>query len=367
MIPIKGNRITIAGSNQMVAMPATVKTQAPIQVRRFARNGKHPDADLEVAKNEHLNQIAMYRTKQIYCGVVSSGRTNSNTVLWRFAFHSGPLAFSMFVRMMLAPGFSQQLTMTVDLYSDATETTLVSSTTFNQNDPTGGTGSFGWQALKPIDQYIAIAADTDYYVKVSKAGCVAMGCVFIELASMTQNFSGYLPQNVHAQGNILDVFRQNQATLIKNLWKRNCAPVFIWTVEPGALNTLNSGPSPFTYKVTTSTTGTNVLDLTSTTVTVNTPGWTPDLTGKARLSQTGGVPCIMKVFGLVDAGTGTVELKDSGGSVVASVAVTSVAGQWTSSTAFNLPASVAKYDLHYRVTAGNTFSIWACSVYEYEA
>lgn len=377
MIPIKGNRLVNAGSLQVVSNPTTQKMRPPIQVRRWARNGRHPDADLENLKNEHLNQIGLYRTKQVFMGAgnitTAGGSGYSSGVRWRFAFHSGPLAHALFVRTLLGiPPTTGNAYVQFDLYSDATESTLVSSTQFYYGQNTfNGSGQLGWQNMRKIDQFIDVSPDTDYYVKISNSGSarlLSMACV--ELASFTEHFDGYLAQNVTAQGPILDLYRENQATLIKDLWKRGAAQVLNWTTEPGNLFPSGSGPSPFTYKVTTSSTATNILDLTSTTISAATPGWTLDMTGKARLSQTSGVPCVMKAFGLVSVPgiDGVVELKDSGGTVLATCTFNSTTAQWVSSGAFNLPASSAKYDLQYAVSVpGAEFHLWAVSIYEYEA
>jgi hypothetical protein len=382
MKPRSGNRLDVssAGSRQVVANPASRKAQPPIQVRRWVRNDKHPDADLENQKQEHINQCAMLRTKQIFIGMgnvtTGPGVNKAGWPRWRFAFHTGPLAHALYVRSVQGIPFdiSPNAYIQMDLYSDATESTLVSSTQFHYGgDALNGGGSLGWQNMRVIDKYVDVVADTSYYAVIRNVNSARnLSCAVIELASMTQNNSGYLAQNLVAQGNILDVYREKQANLIKSLWKRGGSQVLNWTTEPGNLFPSGSGPAPnWDYKFTSSATATNILDLTSTTISAATPGWTIDMTGKARLMQPLGAPCLMKVFAYCDVGaTGIVELKDSAGNVVASVAVTATTPQWTASAAFNWPASSAKYDIHYRRTSGAGalgMYLWAVSVYEYEA
>jgi hypothetical protein len=377
MIPTRGDRITTPGSRQVVALPASRKAQPPIQINRWARNPKHPNADLENQKQEALNQIGMFRTKQVFCGmgnITTFGGVNATAwPRWRFAFHTGPLSHALFVRSV--QGIPLSVTnayIQFDLYSDAAETVLVSSTTFNYGPNTNNAGGqLGWQNMRVLDQYIDVVPDTDYYVVVRNAGSARnLSMAVVELASMTENNAGYLAQNITAQGSILDVYREKQAGLIKSLWKRGGSQVLNWTTEPGNLFPAGSGPAPnFDWKVTSSTTPKNILDLTTTSApSASTPGWTIDMTGKARLMQTTGVPCVIKAFGKFGSGTGgVVTLRDSSNTVLVTLnGAWGTTASWKSTT-FNLPASAGKYDIYFNSsTAGTDFSLWAVSIFEYE-
>jgi hypothetical protein len=82
----------------------------------------------------------------------------------------------------------------------------------------------------------------------------------------------------------------------------------------------------------------------------------------------------MKAFGSWAAGGGgvtggSVFIKDSGGSTIASIAdAWGATPSWISSAAFNWPASSGKVDLQFsRGAVGGTFSLYAISVFPYEA
>lgn len=254
----------------------------------------------------------------------------------------------------------------LNLHTSASEAAVVASSTFNYGiaPSDGGLAPGGWAYLKVINQYIDITPNTDYYALVRQidGGNPISFCMF-ELASMTENFDGYLPQNISAQNGIFDKYRQNQSELVQTLWP-DCGPrIFTWSVRPPASPL---GP----YQTTTSAIAQNILDWSggggSTAVSINTPGFAPDMTYKNRKSQTSGVPCVMKAFGSVSAGTGgNVTIKDSTGATVAQINnVFTTTPSWQSVT-FNLPAISAKYDVHFSEPSGaKTFSLFAVSIYE---
>jgi hypothetical protein len=376
-IPVLGNRIVTAGEKQLVAQPASPRELAPIQVNRWVRNGKHPNAEYENAKQEHINQLAMFRTKEVWSVLahMGGGQLGTNPEnRYRFAFHTGPLTHALVARVVCAPPWFPNNTsnsnVKLHLYTAADESVLLSSTSFNYG-PSPLTGSaFGWAHLRVFEQIIDVAPDTDYYGLWQYVDFGRMfGATVFELASMTENYNGYLAQNIAAHGPVLDVYREKQMTLLKSLWKRGGGKVMNWSTDPSNTSWLTGKQAPnFTYKYTTSATGTNILDLSSTAVSSSTPGWTFDMSGKKRLAQTG-VPVVMKAFGQMASGgaNGIIEIKDSTGAVVASInAAFTTTFSWQS-VAFNLPATQAKYDIHFRTNGGVEFRLWAISIYEYEA
>lgn len=369
-----GDRIAVGsvGDRQVVAQPASKAASPPIQIDRWFRNGLQPDVGALNAMNEAGNQAALFRSKQVfyaYTRLHNSLYPPSTATLarWRFAFHTGPYTHALFAVVAMLPDDVYSATTVngqckLEIYSDASESTLVASQTFtyglNPHD-TLSTAA-GFQDIKPLMNFVdGLTADTDYYGKWSSidVGGLQSACVF-DLQSMTENFSGYLPQNITTHTAVLDVYRQNLATLAKNLWKRGGAQVLNWTADD------QTAP-----KTTASATLTNLIDSSLTGApTSATPGYTLCMAGKARVSQTTGVPCIMKVFAKISAGTGgTVYLKDSSNNTIASCTNFTTTAGWVSSGAFNLPATTAKYDLQYAVGGGATLSVYAVSIYEYEA
>lgn len=364
------------GPRQVPSLPAAKTSQPPIQVRRWLRNNKHPNAEYESLKNEALNQAGLFRTKDYFsCPGFVGSPTDLAAVdedRWRFAFRSGPLAHAAFCRVVMAsPHVTYRANNTyglLNLYTSATEAAVVLSATFNYGPSVNVTSSpLGWQYVRVFDAIIdGVTPNTDYYALFrNMSGGHLMGACVYELASMTENFAGYLPQNIGAQGSILDVYREKQRQLIRDLWEKGAPKVFNWTVDPGQYSSGTTG-FPHKYKVTASATLTNILDLTSTAVSVNTPGWHPDMRSKNTLRQTSGVPCVMKAFGSVAAGTGgIVALKDSSGTIVAQLNNVFTTTPGWQSVAFNLPATYAKYDVQYSIVGGGSaFSLWAVSIYE---
>ena len=354
-----GDRLPIGSVSprQVVANPATKQASPPIQPDRYTRNGQQPSAQLINALNEAGNQSAMYRSKEVFAFARSRFDALSTIRDWRFAFHTGSYTHTLLGIVHIDPpvsGSTVNSYITVTIYSDTAEAVTVGSTDFVFGAIAAA--DVGFNNAKLLLGYIeGVAPDTAYYGKVSvTAGGLPMGISIVDLPSMTENAGGYLAENVTAYSSVLDVHRQNLVTVSNALWRRCGSRVLSWTVEDGA--------APIT---TTSATATNIINNSSTTITSATPGFTIDMTGKARIGQTSGVPCIMKAYGRMSAGTnGAVYIKDSAGNTVASIAAAwGTSASWQTSASFNLPASSAKYDLMYSTTAG-TFSLHAISIYE---
>lgn len=373
-MPLKfpyGDHIDPADVNSLKvpAIPASKAASPPIQGDSLARNGRPPLVHLVNSLNEAVNQATLYRTKQVFScvdrlrlalGVVGS----SERTRWRFAFHSGPYAHAALALVNMLPtslssGFSANSQGKLYIYSDASESTLVGSATFTYGvHPTGST-SIGFQHMKQLMQHIDISPDTDYYGVFTDVnyGRLQSACV-AELASLTENSAGgYLAQNVTGQSPVVDLYRQYQATSLYSLWRRGGAQILNWTLDDqgGGLN----GPIS-----TTSSTPTNILDGTSTSVSTATPGWTIDMSGRARLSQSG-VPCVMKVFGSASDNEGNVYLVDSDGDTIATVNFPGGGPNWESAS-FTMPDALDKYDIHFAADSGGTLSLYAVSIYQYE-
>jgi hypothetical protein len=218
---------------------------------------------------------------------------------------------------------------------------------------------YGWPNMKMITKYLAVSPDTDYtgLFTDKNYGRIQSALVF-EISSMTDHNSGYLSQNISERAPIHDAYRQNQLPLIRNQWKRGGCMQINWHVENGSTGAITNATA--TLK--------NIVDDTTTAVSADSPGYTLDMTYRDRLSQTSGVPCVMKAYGGSSfANGGTVVLKDSAGATVATLTGFTTSNSWQS-VAFNLPATADKYDIHYATTgAALTFTLHAVSIYEYES
>lgn len=345
---------TSRGSLSTSDVVATVAAVPPIQVQRWARNGKHPNALLESAKAESGNGAVLYRTKEVFRGFGRFPPVSTTSTRWRFAFHSGP--YTRYLQVVVLVGTSASPGTDPYAQVDITDGTNTITDTFHLGTGVTGT-SLG--AIKRITKTLTINPDTDYFGTFTDNGSELVSATCFEYASLTEMFGGYLPQNVASGGAILDASRQNLAELLRPLWKRGAAQVLNWSVDDGTV--------PI---ATASTTPTNIIDTSSTTVSVNTPGYMLDFTHKARVSQTTGIPFRMCVYASPAAATGsTVRLVSSSGVVVATVTMvgTSLPTGWYIGTGL-MPAAFDKYDLQFAPPpSGGTLSLYAASIYEYEA
>jgi hypothetical protein len=225
--------------------------------------------------------------------------------------------------------------------------------------PTGSSTARGWPYNRQIIKYVeGIDPDTDYFATFADVahGHLSAAAVF-DMQSLTEGAAtGHLPENVTAQSFIVDEYRENQAAIMQALWRSSGASVLNWTVDDGTAAVTRALDA-----------SANVVDTTVTTVSASSPGYTIDMTGKDRLSQTSGVPVKMWAYGAVAAGTGgRVDILDSGGSSLANIVDWTTTPSWRETT-FNLPATEDKYDLHLSEPGGSTtFSLYAISIYEYE-
>ncbi len=351
----------------------TRAAQPPIPIMRWARNGKYPDAWMLNAMNEALNQAAMQRPKEVFHYLGDPNTFARTSVVgtrnrWRWYFHTGPLTHQLAVVCVLgSPTNSAPAASAASSAACAIRTPLggpVGGEEFFYGPSPTGTGGYniGWPYLKTITKYIAVDPDTDYQGLLADVnyGKLVSACVY-EVPSMTTHNGGYMPQNLPAGAPILATDRQKLMELARLLWRRGGAHIMNWCVD-------DSSNSP---RSTTSSTARNIVDDASTAVSVSTPGFTFDMRYQDRVSQTSGVPCVIAAYGVKTASAtfdGTVTLKDSTGATVVTLANQwNNAGATWATAAFNLPATVAKYDLHYsRAVAASAFQLHAVSIFPYE-
>ncbi len=357
---------------------ADVTTRAalpPIEWRKFCLNGNSPSAQFQNQLHEATNQAVIHNTRQLFWSAAPTGisgvipaSSGSSRARFRFAFRTSTYMHSLQALVSMQPPTSAFPTSAsfarLKIFSDAAETTVVATTDFYFGVTPGGTGASvtGWNYNKTVSLNVSgLSPNTDYYACFydETAGRIHTATV-IELQSMTQHLDGYLPQNLTQDSEVLSLYRQKVATIQKQLWKYSGPPLLNWTV--------NDATVPVTSIVATPT---NILDASSTTVSANTPGPTWDMRSKNRRSQTT-IPCVMKVFASNTSATlnGGLYLKDSTGATVASIVnawSTGTGAHWESAS-FNLPATLAKYDLQFAkpTVASGTMSLFAVSIWPYE-
>lgn len=365
-----GDRLAVAASGLTASGMIPRHAQPPIQGDRWTRNGLNPDAVMLNQLSAAVNAAVMHRSKEIFraTGILADPTlyippsiSTPSGIRWYFAFRTGPFTHALFARAMLigsgTGGTSETL---LRIYSDTTLSTQVAEVVFSYGN---STLRDGYDYLKAQDKYVeGLSPDTLYYgqVRTQLGGSPPVGPGIVQsicigdLPSMTEQNNGYLDQNLTSETPVLDVFRENIAKAIKSTWRRGASSVLHWTLDDDPWLQIASA------------TPTNVVDTTSTTISAATPGYTLNMTGKARLSQTSGVPCRMSVFGgMTTAITGgSVYLKNSAGTTIASIVNgwSTTTRTWVSTT-FNMPVGTDKYDLQFATSAG-TFELRAISIWE---
>lgn len=366
------------GDRQTPSAPTPPTAIAPIQVRKYVRNGKAPSAELANKLNGAANFAALYRSKEVFSTLSAMPKTGSpaGSPRWRFAFHTSINQHALWsVVGMLNPYLASatQAKMTLKIYSDASETTLVASADYNYG-PGTNSGGFGWRQAKwPMAWIDGLSPDTDYYGRFDLSGSPNAFCAAVfEMVSLTETYGGYITQSLTSHSPVFGVDRSNVHALLRNVWKRGGSKVLNWVVKPGIHDVGQDSTETNSVSVTTtSTTLTNILDLTSTTVSSSTPGWYADMQNKDRVSQTSGVPCVMKVFGRgTTGGTSTnlqVVLKNAAGTTLATCTSSGGTNAWFSSGTFNLPAAAGKLDIQFKTTTSPARAyLYAVSIWEQE-
>lgn len=327
-------------------------TPAPLHPHRLCDNGQVVTWRAEAGIAAALNHAARWHTREAfrYVGQVASIAAKAGAgqrKRWRCAWHTGPMT----TRMWVAFGCGQAQ-VTGDPYAKFEIDGGGDSATFHFG---GGGGALanapstlGYAVrsieVSPNTQYTGLWSDYDDARLFS-------GCLFEESYEPDTD-NGYAEPNAAVTGPIFDARRAATLGLADDLWSRG-AHTFSWVVDTDAA-----------VRTRTSATDINLIDNTSTAVSAATPGYKIDLRYRRRRRATT-VPVRIRVCALVaGGGTAHVYLKDSGGSTVATVTITGASEAWFT-TDVNLPATDAKYDIHYDSDGANQVSVFAVSAYEH--
>lgn len=335
----------------------------PIEPRRYVRNGRIPDARFAANLAEDANALSKFRLKELArfaTPLDSIPESSSGTrVRFRFAAHLSPHATAIRTVMLLANASTGPTTThaaEVEITDGSANVLGVASAAF------GGTGGGNLPStmaqaspfvMSSPGAIAQLTGDQPIFGEVRELDGVRIVAISIfEVAYQT-------PDPVDAGfalgSPILDSDRQAITETLRNAWKQQAAPLITWSVNEDA-----------DARVTTSTTATNIVDGTSTTVSAATPGWTLDLSNASTLRRSPNVPCVIKCYASAAVDAGAVLLVDSTGATVATVSIPVGAAAWQSAT-FNLPASSGKYDLMHKAGTAATTTLYAVSVYPWEA
>lgn len=337
----------------------TVQYATPwLQPAKFIRNGKYPDSLLQADLAGLANHIALYRMKEIArfgmnVGSLTSPTTTSR-VRWRTQYVASPHVRAVVVMAWVAKSepvsleefevFDPTVVFSFDDGTDVhTAEIKYGAATTESADPNdcAAIWTFVRSATTPADFWQPVSGSvndvtiTDFRSRVVSATIYEVP--FGIPAPFVEGYAAGTP--------ILDADRQALVEYARLAWKTQAAPLLTWTLDDQA--------SP---RSTTSDTQKNLVDDTSTTVTGATPGYTLDLRHRARVS-TGTVSCRLSAYGS-STDVGYVRLRDSGGAVVAGVEINSPTPGWFAATC-EMPATLAKYDIHYDSTSGETTEVSA--------
>jgi hypothetical protein len=322
-----------------------------MQERRWITNGRVPQADLYTMLATQTNQAVAYRRKELFragglANALASVAPPSTRARWRFRGHTGPMTSRLVVVLMMLPADTTVTSPYASVNVTDGGAYNVTKTFYFGSTGTGGTAPSSITTTKLY--FASVPSDSEIYgTFTDKDGARLVSAVVYEESLALDTANGYSDQNFAVQQPIYDSHRSTLAQLAGNMWTRGAAHVWNWTADQDSTATVITAATL------------NVIDGTSTTVTTSSPGATLDMRYKNSVGLAT-VTCTFAVYANMGLGTGSVILKDSAGSAIATITVGTTL-QWYTVTA-SLPATSAKYDVH--ATCANTMTVYAFSLYE---
>ncbi len=367
----------------MTVSYAPLKSWPQFQSLQWLRNSSScfPDAQVQTHLLLGTNHILRWRTKEVFRGAWPIASVPLSLLAsrnrWRFAFHSSTHARYLRVRFVLAKCKTIFGAVALDPYAKLLIQTGAGATVGTAEFHFGLNGSAGADVLSDFGiadvtlqsggANVEIPANTALYGTFTDEGGsrIISACVY-EVAYPATTDDDYMEPGVVAGGPILDTHRGLMTAALRSAWKYNGAHLFNWSTSEDA-----SAPSR------TSTTAINVINSASA-VSTATPGFKLDLTNRSTIRRTSGgtayVPVMMRSYAKMSSGggSGTIRLLNSAGGdpgvagISAVNVVTSATAGWVE-RAFNLPATNAKYDLFIEGDAVRALTLYATSLFQYEA
>lgn len=335
-----------------------------IEPFKYVRNGKYPAAEFQGELADRAAHLALYRLKEIASfgmttAVLGSPGFDGERVRWRTRYEPSPYAAAIVVRAWLAQATLENTSSdpyaVVDLDGGAeggtAELHYGAAPVEDANpDHMGALTTFVLESAGVI--YVPDPTLV-YDVRVSDYQSRIAACTIYEasLATPSPFSEGYA-----ATVPILDIHRQELVEYARTAWKEQAAPLFTWTVDDGLTPRSRSTASDM-----------NLIDNANTSVSGASLGFTIDLRNRSRIS-TGTVPVRFRAYCSVAAGSGgTVKLKDSGGTTVATISNAGATGAGWYQTTAELPATLAKYDITYQGDGTNALSVYATNLVQFSA
>lgn len=324
-----------------------------LQSQQYGRNGQVAPAIAATAIARATNQMLRLCGKELFVsppGITAASSAGVGpTSIWRSYIHTSPRCARIRWYMSLqrpSSGSTGDPRAILEL-QDTGGSVLDDATVYWGYGTAVNTST--WREFTGT---IDVDGDTDYllHFAVADNGRLANALV-IEESEEPDVGNGYIADSYSAASKIYDDLRAGVQDALYDQYRRGKAVVLDWQGTVA-----NS-----------TTTDKNIIDGSSTSVSASTPGFTLDMSKKARLKDSStGVNCKVKAYGFVDSGSnGFVYVKNSAGTVLATVTGFGVAGSWRSADLV-LPATKAKYDIMIDNSGGVNFQLNALKIYEYE-
>lgn len=328
------------------------------QPQRFCRNGQIVDAGYQGQLAQLVNQIARFRTKE-YAAFPGDVVAPVQDKLWRFAGCIGPMARTMVARVVMAP--SNQVVSTHNPYMqltlyDTSGTVIGSGRAFYG-------ASYGATANETPNEWATavIAIDVRSYKETlfraelsAVESARAISAIVYEVAEAPDTDNGYVNQSYSVGQPILDTDRSSIVDLAHRIWKYGGPALITWSSSTDASAVTTASPR-------------NIIDNVLLGATTNkTAGFDLDLRYASRKTKST-VPVKFDAYAFMSslaAGSGFVYIMSEGG-FAGSVAISSTAPQWFSTT-LNLPATLDRYYIGQESANGlQNITTYAVSMYRY--
>jgi hypothetical protein len=326
-----------------------------IHWRRHAKNGLFPDDAFYSDITAGVNHITAFRRKPIFRRVCKLGQVGGTTgTAWRWHCRTGYGASRFVVLVVL--GFDDRVTAS-DPYVEVALTKSGGATTTLAFH--GGATSIpaidAPEEWMPQLQYADCDGSSIYTGAVTFNNDVRVIAiqVYEDCVPTVDDAVPYHHEWTPAMNSpIYDNRIQRGIEGTGDLIRRNRGLRFDWSPVDG------------TARTRTANTWINIFDNSSTSPpTSSSPGITVNTTARNTIGATT-VPITFAVYASMSSGSGTVSLRNTGGTDVAVATINNATPQWFTATGALAVGSAVKYDVGLASDGSNTLTVYAVSLYE---
>ena len=343
-------------------------TRLPMLPReRWANNGRSPSAGMFSSIAHHLNQVSGRQKKQFLTAIqplnaVSAG-SSAAVIVWPTRFITGENCTSIRVSAGIAlTDYGAVSTPMLTILVKSTAGATVATKDVAYHGKTTGTTVAPDEINHGSVIIDGLTANTEYYLEnqvVNGMRLVYMVAVELALYYADDTVTAVCnPVNFMAEGPIYNTQINDVADAANKLWRHNGKHLFTFTQPYDESSAATS----------TSTTYTNVIDGSSTTVTAASPGFSLYTTYDGTYARANAIPVKMAIYTQRTSGSGTLSVRiNDGTSTIAITGITSTQ-QWSTVTSTIAAQAGTKWDIQAANSAGaSSWRIYAVSLFEYEA